>query len=469
MRSVHDGTGQAEALLKRAVDADPTFAAAYLRLWLVADKSTTSDDAHQHLVQLESRLTPDERALVHAVEGVEADFAGARVALDGYLERYPHDCAVWSLRMSLGPTDVLAALESRALAADATCVPVLVMKAYRLGKTSEEEALRVFDACLEASPHAVECLASRAGTLDDMGRCEQAETAVRRWVEITPDSASARVELAGLLAGRGEPEGAVREALGDVPQNTGGMEIAPEVQFPMFAGDLAEVMRMSRELAAGLRPSAFEYEHYLPAIALVEAATETGDMRTAANVAADYLSRRSAWRGACPRCEAVMVSAAARGGRLDGREASRRIAAAFAATTATGVPPANAWAQTYAYAVQTPSEATAAVAKLDELDAGAPTTFRGAASRALFLAGRGEQARPTLEHNVRSCSAVFGYAMNWVHSHLYLGELDERAGNLEGACGHYAKVVERWGNAKPRSVAADEARAHAAKLHCVAR
>jgi serine/threonine-protein kinase len=469
MRSLHDGTGQEEALLKRAVDADPTFAAAYLRLWLVAAKTTNSDDAHQHLVQLESRLTPDEHALVHAVEIAETDIAGTRVGLDGYLERHPRDCAVWGIRMSLGPVDALAALESRALAADAACVPVLLSKAYRLGKTSEEEALRVYDACLEASPHAVECLASRAGVLDGLGKCEQAETAVRRWVEITPDSASARVELAGLLAGRGEPEGAVREALGDVPQNTGGMEIAPEVQFPMFAGDLAEVIRMSRELAAGLRPSAFEYEHFLPTITLVEAATETGDTRTAANVAADYLSRRSAWRGACSRCEAVMLGAAARGGRLDGREAFRRIAAAFAATTATGVPPANAWSQTYAYAVQTPSEATAAIAKLDELDAGVPTSFRGAAARALFLGGRGEQARAELESTIRGCSTVFGYAMNWVHGQLYLGELDERDGNTEGACAHYAKVLERWGHAKPRSVTADEARAHAAKLHCVAR
>jgi hypothetical protein len=54
----------------------------------------------------------------------------------------------------------------------------------------------------------------------------------------------------------------------------------------------------------------------------------------------------------------------------------------------------------------------------------------------------------------------------WVHSELYLGELDEKAGNKAAACGHYTKVLGRWGHAKPRSVSADEARAHAGKLGC---
>ena len=55
---------------------------------------------------------------------------------------------------------------------------------------------------------------------------------------------------------------------------------------------------------------------------------------------------------------------------------------------------------------------------------------------------------------------------NSIHAHLFLGELDEQSGDRASACHHYGKVLEHWGHAKPRSVVADEARAHSAKLGC---
>jgi hypothetical protein len=67
---------------------------------------------------------------------------------------------------------------------------------------------------------------------------------------------------------------------------------------------------------------------------------------------------------------------------------------------------------------------------------------------------------------MRPCTTVLDATMNWVHTHLYLGELDEQSGDKPSACAHYAKVLDRWGHAKPRSVTADEARAHATKLGC---
>jgi len=82
----------------------------------------------------------------------------------------------------------------------------------------------------------------------------------------------------------------------------------------------------------------------------------------------------------------------------------------------------------------------------------------------LFLAGRGEEARSFL--SIDWCSSPFAYTQNWVHNQLYLGEADERAGDTASACAHYAKVIERWGHAKRRSVTLDEARAHAGKLGC---
>jgi hypothetical protein len=58
------------------------------------------------------------------------------------------------------------------------------------------------------------------------------------------------------------------------------------------------------------------------------------------------------------------------------------------------------------------------------------------------------------------------WTRDWGRSQLYLGELDEQAGDKPSACANCAKVLERWGHAKPRSVTADEARAHATRLGC---
>jgi serine/threonine-protein kinase len=126
-----------------------------------------------------------------------------------------------------------------------------------------------------------------------------------------------------------------------------------------------------------------------------------------------------------------------------------------------------AWAEVYASAAETRAEALAAVAKLDALRLAVPTGWgRAASSRTLFLAGRGDDARPGLEYLAGTCSYVLLNPRNWAHAHLYLGELDEQSGDKPSACAHYAKVLERWGHAKPRSVTADEARARATKLAC---
>jgi hypothetical protein len=72
----------------------------------------------------------------------------------------------------------------------------------------------------------------------------------------------------------------------------------------------------------------------------------------------------------------------------------------------------------------------------------------------------------SLETIGKGCSYVLLATRNWIHAHLYLGELDEQAGDEASACGHYAKVLDRWGHAKPRSVTADKARERVKALGC---
>lgn len=152
---------------------------------------------------------------------------------------------------------------------------------------------------------------------------------------------------------------------------------------------------------------------------------------------------------------------------MDRTEAARRLDASFQPSADDATNPGALWASAYARASETRDEALAALAKLDSLRIVLPPTLRSYdISRVLFLAGRGQEARPGLERLAKRCSDRLLNPRNWLRSHLYLGELDEQAGNKTSACAHYAKVLERWGHAKPKSVTADEARAHATKLGC---
>jgi hypothetical protein len=81
------------------------------------------------------------------------------------------------------------------------------------------------------------------------------------------------------------------------------------------------------------------------------------------------------------------------------------------------------------------------------------------------LAGRPREALPHLERAVADCGAYYN-PQGDTQSHLYLGMAREALRDKEGACSAYKVVQGRWGNARPRSVTADEARARSKALGC---
>jgi tetratricopeptide (TPR) repeat protein len=443
MRSFHDGTGQAIPLLEAAVTADPGFGAAYLRLWWLAKTGTEenerAEEYQRRVVALEASLSPRDRSLFDCLEEpVDAK-------LDAYLGRYPDDDVAWTARV-IG-TNAFGRMGAAESAVRPTLVPVMALKAATFrGTGRDEEAAAVLARCLEVSSRAVDCLAVRAELLDRKGECTAAVNDVRRWIELQPDSRRARPLLAGLLAAEQASSDAIRDALGEDARSwTGDGQLIFEALVPELEGDFVEVERLATAALARVPSSASELDHFHPAVTLVLALTETGDVAKAGQVAADYLARRVAWKEPTLDWLRFMIGAAARGGRMDHTETSRQLDATFAALVAKkDLDPSNAWAASYAGAAETPAEALAALAKLDALRLPPPTQWRGAFSRTLFLAGRGEDARPWLEQTMGGCSGVLRVTRNWIHSHLYLGELDEQAGNKPSACTHYAAVLARW-------------------------
>jgi serine/threonine-protein kinase len=53
-----------------------------------------------------------------------------------------------------------------------------------------------------------------------------------------------------------------------------------------------------------------------------------------------------------------------------------------------------------------------------------------------------------------------------MHDRFLLGQMLEQTSDRDGACAQYASILARWGNAKPRSVTADRARARSKALAC---
>lgn len=58
------------------------------------------------------------------------------------------------------------------------------------------------------------------------------------------------------------------------------------------------------------------------------------------------------------------------------------------------------------------------------------------------------------------------WIMSGLQDRLLLGRVLEETGDRDGACAQYAAILFRWGNAKPKSVTADKARARSKALSC---
>jgi serine/threonine-protein kinase len=261
----------------------------------------------------------------------------------------------------------------------------------------------------------------------------------------------------------------VKEAFGDpaTMTRTSVAYLAPVALLPLVQGDFDEATRVSTDFARGIAASRSEYEHFPPWASAVLALTEEGELTRAADIATEYLAHRSAWKDPCPYCEASMLAAAARGARIKPQAAAEGLARAFQTDLAEGIDPAPAWAETYAFAAWTPAEARAALAKLDELGFESPPRwYQGSSMKVFLLGGRVDRVRATLESHASRCTQAFENPFLAQRERLFLGELHQHDPTPAAACAFYAKILLRWGHAKPRSVTADEARARERALGC---
>jgi serine/threonine-protein kinase len=93
------------------------------------------------------------------------------------------------------------------------------------------------------------------------------------------------------------------------------------------------------------------------------------------------------------------------------------------------------------------------------------TDILEAIGRTYLLAGDTEGALDRLRSATGSCG-VLDNLFFYVRAHEELGEALAAKGDTDAACGELRVVLSYWGQAKPRSVTADAARAQMRRLRC---
>jgi serine/threonine protein kinase/tetratricopeptide (TPR) repeat protein len=493
-QAYRDGATGAIRELEHAVELDPTFAAAYLRIAVVQIVDAPSDARQAYARATEFRSSLDERdqAFLEAAEPwlrQPSDSAEYVRRLRALLGRYPGDS---EFLMELGATlmfvaDYRPALE--ALDAGLASDPSFARLWWYKGQTQAylgdlAGAAASLDRCLALAPSATNCLWNRAAIDEVEGACTQEETDARRWLGIDRKDPLAYDALAEALYAEGRPVEAVQEVLRQKWSELDDAERAQttlddETRLDLLAGDFASAETHARQLQSAVESDKNQSVHARPAGALVEAYSESGQTDKAAAVADDFLKRRDAWLpdpivedfAIANDVTVLMLEAEARGGRLT----AAQLAAEREAWTTRQLAVISAghrgylWVHGYAAHAASPTAATEALGALgrfEPLPPFAPKTIAdGALGHAYLLAGRVDDALPMLTRATRTCLAV-EQPIAHTRAEFELGTALEAKGDHAGACAAYAAVLARWGHAKPRSVTADNARSRARALAC---
>ena len=480
--------------LEHAIDLDPSLAAAHLRLaWWNATRAPAEARAHfQRATQMRWSLDERDQALLNAIEPYAsrdpADLAETAKRMADVAARYPNDAELAFYlgrhRQTLGDLDGASSLMDRALALD----PKFALAYWAKGTLFEDRtdmngALVAYNRCLEISSAAASCLRSRAMIHAQRGACVDLEADTRRMIVIEPSGHRAFDFLARALFARGRPIETVREALRQKwdlypPGKRAARELYDRAQLDLATGDFVSAERRAKELERLVEAATTDLEHAEAANQLLDVYAETGRTDRAADVADAFLKRRDVWIATSPIGEnpvqAVvprLLAVSARGGRITAADFETKRDAWLTDSQARISPlwAKELWYSAYASITDDEASARAALAVLPRfspLPPGRDFTMADAATgRAYLLAGDAASALPYLERGASTCLAFDAPVVD-TQAHLQLGDALRITGDIPRACTAYRVVVDRWGSAKPRSISAEQARAHMTELAC---
>jgi len=476
------------AHLLRAVQLDSSFAAAHLLLGFIGFSSL--DDQRKEAAaaaQLRAQLSPRDAAILEVMQPllVKNEFHSDKAwrAWKDLVARFPGDVMLvqaWAWSGFNGGHDAEA---MDLIERSRWMEPKSPLWDWEIGEHLVDTgdlagAAKAADRCLGPTPAAWLCRQVRGNVEARLGQCKQLEDDARAMIALDPDEPVAYDWLAAALLARGAPV----ESIADASQRARAHESDPTLkevhqQHDMvtvaeltgdFTSTLALFPRLDR-VAAGSTSSdvvgnAFNDE--------VFALTQVGDDKRAVALADAYMKRLPALTQDEPVALRNVVLRLRHAAHTISDAEFRATREAWSKEVFEQLPQQfanNVWFQFWAEPAATPQEAKEALDTLPRYSPLPPYEgiiyYERVMGQVLLLAGRVDEAIPHLQRAQHAC-----FTPDYVPSHQLsaelLGEALEANGDKDGACAAYGEVLVRWGNAKPRSVTADKARAHMKTLGC---
>lgn len=490
------------ANLLRAVELDPTLVEAHVQIAagrLFHFNAERSRAHYRKAVDLSEKLPEKERILLDAVEPLTlrqpSDWAESIRRFSKAVEKFPNDADFWLYLAvatanfeDFGKANEYLARVIRIDPGFAYARSLLAMNSAYEGRFEAADAAA--EECLKVVPDSVSCMELISRLRLREGRCEAMAQIARRMIAAGTSRTLGEILLAESLAARGQPLATVDQALDQAEASRlelpGTDATSIKKQFNMLrararvlVGDFEGAEARARELEAFFQTSRMQDEHGAVAKMLAQVLLETGKNREAGDVVMSFLDRRDAWEPN-PSAEDLAMAqdatpfllfAAAEAERLSAEERMNRRNMWLRDWESRATPIARnyLWMHAYASTVYTTEESKQALEELSRL--GPLPPFRPATmadayvGRTYLLAGRTDEAIAWLGQATQSCTAL-KFPFEQTRAFLWLGQAKESKGDTKGACGAYRVVLDRWGQAKPKSVSADQARARVSALGC---
>jgi len=478
----------AEDQLRRAVALDPTLAPAHLRLAILLDytlgRVPEARQSYALAVQWRAQLSERDRDILAAFEPLLAREPAELIRFTAGLaelgRRHPCDAEVLAMLAFFGTDGPEAQLRAarRAVEIDPAYADAwqgVGKQLFALGRP--DEALRAFDACLAASPAAIDCLGERAQAHAAQGHCAAAEADLRNAVAANPRSRYWRDLQASALSALGKPVEAAVEVLtqkwATQPEDRRELaELDDRARLDLLLGHFDDARARLIALRALTRHELDADQHARFAAMRFDLATEAGDLTEVAEVAEiadDYLRRRGAWISASSIVDEIaMLTVLRDAGRLSPAEFDARRATWLASH---GELPGRArnevWLAAWVRPARTPEAAEAALAAAPPGDlhvAVRSLADHAALGTLLLRAGRSAEAARYLARAAHGCDGFLAPVAH-VRAAAQLGQALEATGDRAGACAAYQLVLHRWG-AAGSSVTVREAERRVTALGC---
>jgi eukaryotic-like serine/threonine-protein kinase len=468
-------TAKARSTLRKAVELDPTFAAAHLELAIqtVQDDPAGAQAAFQNAFEHRQMLLPRDSAMLEACEPYvrpRPDLDEWETRLTAAVFQFPRDPELQFFlgraRERQGADDAAKAAYDASIRLDPGFVPALAALAnaeHNLGHSGE--ALAVTERCIKQSPVATTCIETRYRLFSERGECHSAREEAAQWRALEPTSAAAFSALARGLYADGAPRPGVEETLARAwalqpPLRRSSSEQWDRMYLAIVDGDLSKADDLAREFEAQLPPSADQYDHAQPSRVRVNVLYESDHLDSAVKAAHGFLDRMDAWAPYAFSSDPSIVfyEPLFRAGEIKKAELDRqrtgwldrekqRLAGGDRS-------PRAAWGMWSIYGgfAETKEEALEAIGRMPQLPL--PVGSRRAVAldfavgKVYALVGQPLKALPSLLRVTSTCSS-FEDAILVMRARYYLGMAHEAHNDKAEARAAYERVVTTWPKGTP--------------------